>query len=285
MKRTARLLLPVTLALLLSSACFVRRRHITSPTAARQARPMLPATKEQLLQRIHAISDPINSFVMKTDLSPSVLEPSKDLETDYATVSAYVLFRKPDDIRILAQDPVIGSTIFDMVSNGHQFRVSIPRKKRFIVGNGNAPARSQNKLENLRPDALLISLMINPPNPETDLTVLENDTERALYILLIIRRNQDQFSLARDVYFDGHTLQITTQKTFDLSGTIVSDTRYSDWKEYGGVRFPAQIDIRRPQDNYEVQLSVTSMKMNTPEVTAERFVLAQPPDTQLEELK
>jgi Domain of unknown function (DUF4292) len=284
MARISKLLIVLCLALAVTPACFVRRRAVTA-SAIRPSSPLLAATKDDLIQRLHGISDPIQSFLMTADLSPSVLEPSKGTATDYATVSAYVLFQKPDDIRVLGRDPVIGSTIFDMVSNASQFSVSIPPKKRFIIGNNNAPERPGNKLENLRPEALLTSLMIYPPDPNADVALLENDTERAVYILLIVRRNQDQFVLARQVYFDGRTLQISRQKTFDVSGSITSDTKYSDWKPYDQVPFPSEIDIQRPKDNYEVQLSVVSMKINSPEVTADKFVLKQPADFQVQELK
>ena len=246
---------------------------------------MRAATKDELVQRLHGISDPIHSFLMRAELSPSVLDRSKGTATDYATVGTFILFRKPDDIRILGKDPMIGSTIFDMVSNGAQFRMSIPPKKRFIIGNNDAPAGSGNKLENLRPSALLTSLLINPPDPSAGFTLLESDTERGLYILLIIRRNGEQFTLAGQVYFDGHALQVSRQKTFDASGGIVSDTRYADWKTYDGISFPSQIDIQRPKDNYEVQLNLTSMKFNTSDVTAQKFILERPPDSELQELK
>ena len=172
-----------------------------------------------------------------------------------------------------------------MVSDGAQFRVSIPPRKRFIIGNNSAPQKPGNKLENLRPEALLNALMIYPPNPESDVTVMENDPERGLYILLILRRNQDQFALTRQVYFDGYTLHVSRQKMFDPAGSVLSDAKYSDWKPYGGVAYPSSIDIQRPRDNDEVQLSVETMKINSPDVTPAKFVLQQPPDDQVEELK
>lgn len=281
--KPGRLLLLLSLALAPTPGCFVRHRAVTPPPR-RQVSPVLAATKEELIQRLHNVSDPLMTFLMTADLSPSVLDPSKGTATDYATVSAYILFRKPDDIRILGRDPVIGSTIFDMVSNGSGFRVSIPPKQRFIIGSNTAPAISSNKLENLRPQALLSSLIISPPEPNTDWALMENDIERALYILLLIRHDQEPV-LTREIYFDGRTLQITRQKTFEASGMIISDTKYSDWKVFGGVPYPSDIDIQRPKDNYEVQLSVDSMKVNTPEVTDEKFVLKQPPDYQVRELK
>jgi len=278
------LLIFVCLVLAMAPACLVRRRTVTSP-AKRPTSPMLAATKDELIQRVHQLSDPIQSYMMTADLSPSVLDKSKGVATDYATVGAHIVFRRPDDIRILGQDPMIGSTIFDMVSNGNEFRVSIPPKKRFVIGHSGTPGTSGNKLENIRPDALLTSLMIYPPDSKTDLTLIENDPERALYILLVIRHDQTEPSLARQIYFDGHTLRVSRQKTFDASGSLVSDTRYSDWKSYDGVSFPCGIDIQRPKDNYEVQLSVVTMRINSPDVTAEKFILKPSADMQVQELK
>jgi len=246
---------------------------------------MLATTKDELIQRLHELSDPIQSYMMRADLSPSVLDRSKGVATDYAAVGAHILFQRPNDIRILGQDPMFSTTIFDMVSSGDEFRVSIPPKQRFVIGHSGTPGTSGNKLENLRPDALLTSLMIYPPDSKTDLAIIETDPERALYILLVIRHDQAEPTLARQIYFDGRTLRVSRQKTFDASGSLVSDARYSDWKNYDGVSFPSGIDIQRPKDNYEVQLSVVTMRINSPDVTAEKFILKPSPDMKVQELK
>jgi hypothetical protein len=274
------------LALTVLSSCLVRR-HEVAPAAVRQNRPLLSATKDELIRRVHDVTDPIQSFLMKTDLSPTVTNPSEQAVTEYATIGVYVLFRKPDEIRVIGQDPVLHMTIFDMASSGKEFRVYIPRRNRFIVGDNAAPGTSKNKLENLRPAAFLTSLMIYPPDTAAEVTLLENDTDQSnpAYILLIVRREQDQFTLSRNIYFDRYTLQITRQKTFDASGSVVSDTKYSNWKPYNGISFPSEIDIQRPQDNYEVELSLSSLDVNSAQVTSEKFVLNQPPGTELDQLK
>jgi hypothetical protein len=104
-------------------------------------------------------------------------------------------------------------------------------------------------------------------------------------MLLIVRRDQEQLRLVRSIYFDRYTLQIARQKTFDEAGIVVGDTRYSDWKDFGGVSFPAEIDIQRPLDGYEVSLSVVEMKINGEALTPDKFVLNQPPGSQLQQLK
>jgi hypothetical protein len=188
------------------------------------------------------------------------------------------MFRRPDDIRIIGQDPVIHSTLFDMVSTGNNFRVSLPTKSQFVEGVNDAPAVSKNKIENLRPAAFLTSLMIMPPDA-SDLTLMEDDTNetKAVYIVQIVHRNGDQLRLMRNIYFDRYTLDINRQKTFDPNGYATSDTKYAAWKSFNGIPFPTAIDIQRPQDGYELVLTVLNMKINTPEVTTEKFVLNQPP--------
>ena len=262
-----------------SSACLVRRRVVAPPGKAKENRPLRFAAKENLIQLVHNAWDPIQSFTMKADMSPSVGQLYGGQVTDYATITGFLLFRRPDNIRVIGQDPVIHSTLFDMVSTGSDFRVSLPTKNQFVIGSNNAPATSKNKLENLRPAAFLTSLMIIPPDPSTDLTLMEDDTNetKAVYILQVIHRDGDRLQLLRNIYFDRYTLQINRQKTFYANGYIQSDTKYGEWRVFNGTLFPTMIDIQRPQDGYELVLTVVEMKINAPDVTPEKFVLSQPP--------
>lgn len=284
--RSGSVALLIGLTVLATSSCFVRRRVVPPPGKPKENRPLLTATKSELIERIHFASDSIQSFTIKADMSPSVGQLYGGKVTDYATITGFVLFRRPDDIRVIGQDPVIHSTLFDMVSTGNDFRVSLPTKNQFVEGTNDLPATSSNKLENLRPAAFLTSLMIMPPNGPDDLTLMEDDTNetKAVYIVQVIHRNGDQLQLMRNVYFDRYTLDINRQKTFDASGNITSDTRYAAWKPFNGIAFPTDIDIQRPQDGYELALTVQEMKINTPEVTAEKFVLNQPPGSKLKVL-
>jgi hypothetical protein len=288
----SRVVLRVVLCLVLCAAilpltgCFVRKRVVV-PQGQPPNRPVLAATKDELIQRIRSVSDPIQSFQLKADMSPSVGSLNGGTLTDYATIRAYMFFRKPDDIRVLGLDPVVHSTtIFDMVSIGKDFRIYIPSRSNFIQGDNAAPPVSKNKLENLRPGAFLNALLIAPPEA-ADLTALEDDTDptKAVYVVLILRQEQGQLRLIRTVSFNRYTLEIIRQRTFDVSGGIVGETHYSDWKAYGGISYPSSITIRRPQDGYEVAIEVGEVKFNTPEVTPEKFVLDPPPGSHLIQLK
>jgi hypothetical protein len=273
-------------AIAFEPACLVRKRTV-KPPGAKENKPLLTATKEELIQRIHNISDPIDSFNLKVDMAPSVGNLYGGQVTDYTSIIGYILYRKPDQIRVIGLEPAIHGTAFDMVSIGNDFRVSIPLKSQFIEGRNDAPANSPNKLENLRPAAFLTALLIRPPDPKNDLTVLEDDTNetKAVYILMMVRRSGNELIPVRNVYFDRYTLDISRQKTFDPDGNITSDTSYLNWKEYDGRKFPGLIDIQRPKDGYEVILTVMDLKLNTPDITAEKFVLNPPPGVTVRTLK
>jgi hypothetical protein len=285
-RRPAWLALSLILLLPLSS-CFVRKRVVPGP-GAHTNRALITATKDDLILRLHAIYDSIQSFTLRADISPSVGSPYGGELTDYATIRGIILFSRPDSIRVVGLDPVIHTaTIFDMVSVGREFHVSIPSKNRFIEGDNDAPASSTNKLENLRPMAFLTSMLIEPPDPKLDLLVLEEDTDetKALYNLYLIRQDKGELRLVRSIYIDRYTLNVVRQKTFTATGSVASETKYADWKAYETAAFPSSITIRRPVDGYEVVVNVVEMQMNPGSVTPDKFVLAQPPGSQLEKLK
>jgi hypothetical protein len=279
-----RLLLCPVLAMSLSS-CLVRRHVIASP-AALDKRPLLTATKDELIRKVHDISDPIQSFTAKVSMAASVGGVYGGQVTDYATIDGFTLLQRPDTIRVLGQDPVLHTTLFDMVSTGEDFKLSIPGKSRFVAGKNGALPSSKNKLENLRPTMFLNALMIAPPDP-AELTMLEEDVDEnhAFYILLIVRREQNDLRLARSVYFDHRTLEIVRQKTFDEPGAILGDATYSGWKQFNGVLFPSTIEMRRPQDGFELTLTINDLKVNAGDLTPEKFALEPPEGTKVEQLK
>ncbi|HTA45692.1 MAG TPA: hypothetical protein VK789_24760 [Bryobacteraceae bacterium] len=290
----SRRLVPAILAILLgltSTSCLFTRRVIlrhnkkVAPGAA--APVLLKATRDELNMRLANIYNAINSFQAKVQLTPSVGSVYTGQITEIHDVTAFVLFRKPADIRIGGNTPVIGTRLFDMVSNGNEFKLQLYEKSLFIIGSNDAPPTSKSKLENLRPEAFLSSMLIRPADPQTEFPMIEDftDEDNAFYILNFARRAADgSLILSRTVWFDRvEDLNIVRQMVFDPSGSgdKVSDTRYAKWQSFNGVMFPTNIDINRPLDGYGLVLEILDpkdpkeMKMNT-ELTDDKFVLNQP---------
>jgi outer membrane lipoprotein-sorting protein len=280
---------PVALALILgltSGSCLYTKRvilrHGKKVTAA-TAPKLLTATRDELSARIANLYNAINSFQATVDMTPSIGSVYTGEITEIKDVRAYVLFRKPAWIRILGLYPVVRTKAFDMVSDGTAFKVFLPSKNLFEQGANAAPRTSKNKLENLRPEDFLSSMLIRPAEPgETASSVDFVDEDNALSVLFFIRKapNGDP-TIVRGVWFDRIDLSIVRQTVYDESGALVSDTRYSKWQPYNGVMFPAHIDINREKDGYGVALDVIDMQTNL-NLTDDKFLLNQPEGSQLQ---
>lgn len=284
---------PVALTLVLSltsSSCLWTHRVILrggKRVVAGVSPPLLSATLDGLEGRISNLYNAINSFQATVEMTPSVgsvyksqIDEGSGLIKD---VHAYILFRKPDWIRIIGKAPVVRTTEFDMVSDGKVFRVFLSSKNLFVIGADNAPTTAKNVFENLRPEHFLSSMLIRPADPAAEIPVLEDltDEENALYVVHFIRRAPDgRYMLGRNVWFDRLTLSILRQEVFDEDGSIVSDTRYSKWQAWQGEMFPSEIEINRPKDGYGVQMSILDMRMNL-SLTDDKFELPQPEGSEL----
>jgi outer membrane lipoprotein-sorting protein len=280
-----RILLSVVLIWLTSwglSSCLVKRRLITR-TGAKSATPVLLVAKQsELLQKITAQFNAIHDFNATVDMTPALGTAEKSSITEYKDVRGYILFRKPEDIRIIGLYPVVRNTAFDMVSNGSVFKLFVPSKNRFLVGSNTIAQPSRNKLENLRPQHFLEALLVKPVDAN-EKTLLENftDEDDAFYILHVVQGNGQQLDLTRTIWFNRVDLHLARQIILDPMGNILTDARYSQWQQYDSVPFPKHIEINRPQDEYAVVVEVVKMDINKG-VPDDKFVLNQPEGTTLQ---
>jgi outer membrane lipoprotein-sorting protein len=271
------------IAPLLLASCAGRVRPIVRGTLP-ATQTLLTAKKTDLVRSIAEVYDSIQSFSATVNMSPSVGSVYKGKITDYTDVAGYIDFRKPANIRVVGLAPVVRTTAFHMVSDGKQFKVYLPINNKFIEGNNDAPATSQNKLENFRPETFLSSMLVRPVDLQHELTTMVDDTTEsfAYYQLAVIKRTSgDDIEVVRRITFDRVNLRMVEQREYDNDGSIVSLTRYSNWQVYSGIRFPSHIDISRPIDGFGVELAITKMEMNTP-VADTRFVLQRPEGTELQ---
>ena len=101
-------------------------------------------------------------------------------ETQSLSFSGYILMRKPEFLRVLLLVPVVRTQALDMVSDGQNFKLYIPPRKRAIVGSNTLTTTSKNGLENLRPDVIYDSMFIQGPEQDqimsmtTDIRVIES---------------------------------------------------------------------------------------------------------------
>ena len=283
-RAVVRILVLCLMALGLSSCAVVRNRLIKR-IGGNSAQPLLTADKATLISIVTRNYGLVSSFNATVDMTPAIGSAEKNKITEYKDVRAYILFRKPSDIRIIGLYPVVRGKAFDMVSNGEEFKLYIPSKDRFIVGKNAIATPSANKIENLRPQHFWEALLVRPPADPAKVA-LENftDEDNAFYILDEIGEGASgQTIMKRTLWFNRLNLSLSRQIVFNEAGNIESDTRYDQWRYFDAVPFPKHIEINRPQDEYGVVIDVVKMEMNKG-LADERFALSQPEGTTLQVL-
>jgi outer membrane lipoprotein-sorting protein len=283
---SAALLLLATLPV---SGCLFRTRKV-----ARTYDPnsLKTATKPELIAYINRQAAQIQTMQATVDIDTSVGGEKKGKITEYKEIRGYVLARKPAMLRMEGLMPIVRTRAFDMVSDGKQFKVWIPPKNRFVVGqNDVVTPNPQQPLENLRPQVIYDALLLRELDPQSEIAVLEDGKESVTgekgkkydqpsYELDVIRGQGMDSWLNRKIVFNRETLLPDRQLIYDQSGKLVTDARYSEYKEYDGVIFPSKIEIKRPEEEYDITLNVVKLDMNKP-LSDNTFVLEQPPGVQV----
>jgi outer membrane lipoprotein-sorting protein len=88
------------------------------------------------------------------------------------------------------------------------------------------------------------------------------------------------WEIERKIWFDRADLQVARLTTYDLGGKIASDIRYNLWNMTANPKYPAEMLIERPGNDYELKIEITKVTFNE-DVKADRFVLTQPAGSQL----
>jgi len=276
-------LLVLCLTSLALSSCLARRRGFTRP-GGKTTQTLLVADRDTLIRVVSKQYAAVHDFNATVDMVPAQGSAEKNHITEYKDVRAFILFRKPEDIRIIGLLPVVRNKAFDMVSTGASFKLYLPTKNRFITGRNETEQRSENPLENLRPHQFLDALVVRPVDVRTAKLLLENFTDEgnAFYIVHEIHESAGgQLNLLRTIWFNRLDLQLARQVIFDGAGNILSDARYSEWKAYDNVPFPKHIEINWPREESAAVIDVVKMDINKG-VSDDKFVLDQPEGTTLQ---
>ena len=265
------------------SSCLERRRAFVR-SGGKPTQPLLVADRSTLvdiISRQYAVIHDLNATV---DMVPALGSAEKSKITEYKDVRAFILFRKPGDIRLIGLYPVLRNKAFDMVSDGTNFKLYVPARNRFLVGRNEIDQPSPNKLENLRPQHFLEALLVRPVDANRDKLLLENftDEDNAFYVLHVVHVNGGgELQLDRTIWFNRYNLTLARQLIFDTAGNILTDARYTDWRPYDNVAYPKHIEINRPRDEYAVVIDIVKMDINKG-VSDDKFVLDQPEGTTLQ---
>jgi len=274
------------LAILPLSGCLWRSRPY-KPTAS--TAPLKTATQAELIDYIDAQAAKVQSMQATVDIDTTVGGAKKGRVTDYQQIRGYVLARKPAMLRMIGLLPIVRTKAFDLVSDGKEFKLWIPPKNRFVQGRNDVTTpNAQQPLENLRPQHIYDALLIPAIDPKTERAVMQSDVEQVAdpkdkkrtleqpdYEILVIHDGPHGWYIARKIVFSRTDLLPHRQVVYDDMGNPSTDVHYGEYKDYSGVNFPSQIEIERPQEEYDITLSMVKLELNGT-LTNDKFILDKP---------
>jgi outer membrane lipoprotein-sorting protein len=265
----------------------ISQKHVVPPS---ELRPSLEATQAQLVSAYNDRARSVSSVNATVRMSPLAGSAYSGVIEQYHDVGGFILASRPEMIRVIGQAPVVAKNVFDMVSDGRVFRIFIPSKNAFLVGSTQLERPSSKPIENLRPQHILEALFW-PQLPTNGLVLFEqaNEPSAQYYVLTSLRQSDSGMEISRKIWFDRADLHISRVEIYGEQGKLDADITYSEWRADAGdagaardasMPFPHEIRIARPQDDYQLALSISKLTLNA-NIPAERFTLAQPPGTEL----
>jgi outer membrane lipoprotein-sorting protein len=294
-----------------AGGCAISQKTVVKPGNA--PAPLLTASKDDLIGRYNQQAQAVTSLNATVSMKLTAGSAYSGVIEQYHEVNGFLLAAKPASIRVIGQAPVVAKNIFDMVSDGQTFHIYIPSKNEFIEGPDNLTRQASKPIENLRPQHLVDALLWEPIENRSPVLFEEaSEGTGRYYILTVIRAasaenatkesatGSSEWEISRKIWFDRTNLQIARVENFASGGKVASDVHYSNWLSTAAspnaaqapstatsaesatatLTYPRQIAISRPSDDYQLQIEIKKLTINEP-ISAERFVLAQPPGTKL----
>ena len=298
--RAALLLLPLAL-----TGCFsVRTRSVGKTVIAPH---ILDATLDQLVTQMDVRYKTIQTISASMEVTATTGGEHEGQVKEIPTFAGYIFLRKPSDLRVLLLLPFVRSRALDMVSDGTTFKLLIPPKNRAVEGSDarmdppfeepGAVVPQTSSLDSLRPNIVRDALLVPPLADGEFVTLTEHSrilapvsghkeaVEEPDYDVTVLReRSGRQLERVRVIHIGRTTLLPYEQDIYDHHGRVVTQVVYSRYARSGDTDFPMNILIKRPIDEYTLNLSITKLQVN-PKLDDEQFLLKIPDNIPVQKMK
>jgi outer membrane lipoprotein-sorting protein len=274
----------------LCSGCAIRQTTVGKTAQAPTS--LKTATKSELVAQYNQLANSISSINASVTIQLTAGSTYSGVIEQYHEVNGFILAQKPSDIRVIGQVPIVGKNIFDMESDGKTFHIFVPSKNQFLEGPADLERPSSKPIENLRPQHLTDAIFWEPISKAAPVLLEEvSAPPSSFYVLTVVRveranatpntnESGEDWQIARKIWFDRADLNMARIDTFDSGGKTAAIVRYSNWDIFGGVRYPRQILLDRPQNDYQLHIAITKLTANE-SITPDRFELAQPAGSEI----
>jgi hypothetical protein len=286
----AALALPLLIA---GCSLFPTTRHLPVP----RPKTVQSATPQELVNQINQRWDALNSMTAKVEIQATELKTAEGLEKDFPTCRGIIVLRKPKMLRVVGT--YFGVKIFDMASDGSHFTLLIPHDNTAFEGSNTVKEKSTNPLLNLRPDFFLDAIAVRGLNPGNEYMVagdsetIEDPARKHLYFeqeytLSVMQPKAGPEKLPlRVITFHRDDMLPYDQDVYDSEGNLETQITYSNYAEFGAVKYPSKVTIKRPQEGIQLVLTVEDVQENIKEteVSDDQFQVKIPEGTTIRQLK
>jgi outer membrane lipoprotein-sorting protein len=275
MKLVSRLAILSVLAITpLLSGCFIISTHSKLPV------PLAPAvtqtaTPEELVAQVNQRWDKLQTLTATVTIQLSTYQNSTGVATNYTTFPGVILIRRPEMLRVFGQYPVVHTRMLDIVSDGKNFTLWIPSKNKVIKGSNTLGKKSDSTMENIRPAFFFDAMVVRGIDPGDDYLVsadsetMEDAAKKRLvftpeYDLTIAHRKADSHELkpVRVITFHREDMLPYEQDLYDDDGNLETHVIYANYTGTADNKFPQLITIKRPNDGFQIVITVESVKEN-----------------------
>jgi hypothetical protein len=245
------------------------KRHLPIPRTPDVVQTLSP---DELVKQINDRWGSLNTLTATVEIQATALKTAQGEAKDYPSCRGYIVVRKPKMLRVLGK--YFGVTIFDMASDGDQFKLVIPSKNLVIQGSNTVKEKSANQWENLRPDFFLDAIVVRGLDPDDEYMVT-NDTEtiedaarkhlysEPEYTLSVTRRKSGRENQAvRTVTFHRDDMLPYDQYVYDNDGALATQILYSNYATFSAGKYPSKVTIKRPQEGIQLVLTVDRVEEN-----------------------
>jgi outer membrane lipoprotein-sorting protein len=261
------------LSLLLSGCSYFipTKRHLPVPKTPTAIQTVSP---EELVKQLNEHWDALNTLTATVEIYATQTKTAEGTVTDFPSCRGYILMRKPKMLRVAGT--YFGVKIFDLASNAHHFTLVIPDKNTVLEGSDTVTQKSENPLENLRPDFFLDAIAVRGLDPEeeymvsSDTETVEDAAKKHLYtepeyVLSVMRpKTGHQIQPVRTITFHRDDMLPYDQYVYDKNGALETQIFYSNYQIYTAGKYPSKITIKRPQEGIQIVLSVERVDENLP---------------------
>ena len=240
------------------------------------------ASRLELIETVQRIAM-VESMRASVDITLTVRSADLTKEERFREVRGALLTRRPGWIRTNAEAPGGIAMVYDMVSDGEQFRVFIPPRNRVYEGRNELTEISEERVENLRPQHILDAILIDPiENPDEVILDREMYGSAGYQILIQTEPGADGIRrITRKYWFSRADLKLARLIIFDDRTEVVTDAWYRDWGEDKGLPYPKFIEIERPLDGYILEFAILKPGLDE-DIPDASFELALPSGVEVE---